>query len=95
MAKLILEGSATLSVEKVFGMTNAQALVSIEIFISDTAGPMPEGLSVADQNRWKMQQALDKLTVYLRSETRRLSRAKKITGLEAQIESEVSVEVNF
>lgn len=95
MARLILEGSATLSSEKVFAMTNAQALLSAEIFISDSAPPMPEGMTTAQKNQWLLDQMVSKLVVYMRSDVRRLSQAKKIQQAQTTMESELAVEVNF
>lgn len=95
MAKLIIEGSATLSSEKVFGMTNAQALLSAEIFVSDTAPPMPEGMTTAQRNQWLLDQMRDKLVVYMRSEVARLSTRKKVGERMATIDAEIAIETNF
>jgi hypothetical protein len=95
MAKLIVEGSATLSSEKTFGMTNAQALLSAEIFISDSAPPMPEGMTTTQKNQWILDQMRDKLVVYMRSEVRRLSQRNKLQQAQTTIESELAIETNF
>lgn len=95
MAKLIIEGSATLSSEKVFGMTNAQALLSAEIFISDSAPTMPEGMTTAQKNQWLLDQMRDKLVVYMRSEVARLSTRKKVDERMATIDAEIAIETNF
>jgi hypothetical protein len=95
MARLIVEGSASLSSEKVFNMTNAQALISVDIFISDTAGPMPEGLTTAQQNQWRLDRTVEKLTTYLKSEVERLSRRKRQQQRASTEDAEIAIETNF
>lgn len=95
MPKLVIEGSATLSSEKVFGMTNAQALLSAEIFISDTAPPMPEGMTTAQRNQWILDQMRDKLVVYLKSEVARLSERKQLEIARQNLQTQINTETNF
>lgn len=95
MAKIIVEGSASLSSEKAFSMTNAQALLSAEIFVSDTSGAPPPELTGAARNQWLLDAMVSKLVVYMRSETRRLSKAKRDAVRAVTEDSEITVEVNF
>lgn len=95
MAKLIVEGSSTLSSSHTFGMTNAQTILSAEIFVSDTSGAPPAELTGAARNQWLLDAMVSKLVVYMRSETRRLSKAKRDAATAAAQEAEIEVEVNF
>lgn len=95
MAKIILEATATVTTEKVFAMSNTQFAASVETFISDYAGPVPDGLNATQTNIWKLEQARNKLIDYMRSEIRRLSSRKKLETQAATMESELAIEINF
>lgn len=95
MARIIVEGSATLSSEHVFNMSNAQALLSAEIFVSDSAGSPPGGLTTAQRNQWLIDRMKEKLVVYLKSETRRLSKAKRDAARDTADEAEIAIETNY
>lgn len=65
---------------KTFGATDAQVINAVEYFIKDWSGPMPDGLTQAQQNAWKADQALQRLTDYLHS----TAKANRLAELRAQ-----------
>lgn len=95
MARIILEGSATLNSIYTYKMTNAQTILSAEIFVSDTAGAPPSELSGAARNQWLLDRVLEKLVVYQKSETERLSRQRKFEVRRTTEEAEIAVEINY
>lgn len=80
--------------EIIFAKTNAEVAQILEWFILGWADAMPEGLTVAQQNKWKLDQAHKKMLAYVQREARanRLTQLRAAsTSLEQQAEQETSL----
>lgn len=69
MATQVLTVASTTSTIT-YAMTNAQVAQILEWFIADLLSFMPEGLTAAQQNQWKLDQANAKIRDYVRSEAK-------------------------
>lgn len=67
-----------------YAQTNAQVALTLEYFILGWAEPMPEGLTVAAQNQWKLDQANAKIRDYVRAEARR-NRLQQLRDAQANL----------
>lgn len=74
-----------------YTQTNAQVALTLEYFIMGWAGDMPEGLSVAQQNQWKLDQANAKIRDYVRADARR-NRRKMLADAQGSIDVQADQE---
>jgi hypothetical protein len=65
---------------KTFSATDQQMLNAIDYFIKDWAAPMPTGMTQAQQNAWKADQALQRLADYWHQ----TAKANRLADLRAQ-----------
>lgn len=63
-----------------FAAGDAQVATVLTYFISDWAGPMPDGLTQAQQNQWKLDQAAARIGEMVQSTARR----NRLRDLQAQ-----------
>jgi hypothetical protein len=71
MPNNIILNAATLTSTTPVNRTNAEWANILIWFIADWSSPMPEGLTVTQQNQWRLDQANAKIAVYIVSEARR------------------------
>lgn len=76
------------------GKTDAQIAAILEWYIADWAGPMPEGLTTAQQNQWKLDQATTRILDHVVS-TARNNRLKQLRSQQASIESQAETETQL
>ncbi len=74
-----------------YALTNAQVSDVLNWFILDWAGPVPEGLTVAAQNQWKLDQANAKLRDYMRAESQR-NRRRMLVEAQASVDVQADAE---
>jgi microcystin degradation protein MlrC len=76
MTNSLVVNAATLMSTTTVNRTNAEWSNILGYFIADWASPMPDGLTVTQQNQWRLDQVNAKLANYLVSEARRNRRAQ-------------------
>ncbi len=76
------------------GKTDAQVASILEWYISDWASPMPEGLTVAQQNQWKLDQAATRIVDHVVS-TARANRLKQLKAAQGSIEDQAAAETGL
>lgn len=76
------------------GKTDAEVANILEYFIADWASPMPDGLTTAQANQWKLDQANARLVDYMRS-TARANRLKQLRAQQASIETQADTETQL
>lgn len=91
MASSTLQVTPTVTSTITFNKTNAETATILEWFISDYASPMPEGLTVLEQNNWKLAQAHRKMLDYVVRDARRL-RVEQLRAAQASIEDQANQE---
>lgn len=82
-----------LTASQTWDVTNAQADKRLSLFILGWAGPMPEGLTAAQQGQWKLDQAQQKLVDWFKAEVARnaeIAEAAQIEALRVQIRADAS-----
>lgn len=76
------------------GKTDAQVANIYEWFIADWAGAMPEGLTQAQQNQWKADQANRRILDYVIA-TARANRLKQLKAAQASLEDTATQETQL
>ena len=73
--------------------TNTEMSQIIEWFITEypPEGTMPEGLTVAQQNQWKLDAAVSKLVRYMRREVIRIRRLQSESTVVQQAQTEAEL----
>lgn len=55
-----------------FAKTDAEVATILGYFIADWASPMPDGLTPAQQNQWRLDQATARIVAMVRQEAQRV-----------------------
>lgn len=74
-----------------YSQTNAQVAQTLEWYILGWAEPMPEGMTVTQQNQWKLDQANAKIRDHIRAEARK-NRLRILRESQANIETQADTE---
>ena len=79
---------------KTFDLTNEQIANRLAWFIDGWAEPMPAGLTQAQQNRWVLEQAHQKMIDYVVRESRR-NRARMLRDAQGDIEAQADADTRL
>ena len=79
---------------KTFGKTDAEVAQVLRWFLADKAGVPPEGMTVAQTNKWWLDQANDEIVNYVKREARR-NRLRELREAQQSIEAQADTETNI
>jgi hypothetical protein len=74
--------------------TDVEIATILNLFIADWAGPPPEGLTVAELNKWKLDQATRRVADMISAEARRV-RLRQLREAQADLEAQASSETGL
>lgn len=74
--------------------SNQEVATILALFIADWAGPEPEGLTVAQSNQWKLDQAARRVADMISQEARRV-RLRELRDAQASIEDQADQETGL
>jgi hypothetical protein len=94
MASLTIQISAGLSSTITPSKTNAQVAEILNLFIADWAGPPPEGLTTAQLNQWKLDQATRRVVDMISQEARRV-KLRQLREAQADLEDQATSETGL
>lgn len=80
--------------EVIFAKSNAEMAQILEWFIAGWVDPMPAGLTLAQQNKWKLEQAHRKMFDYVKREAR-ANRLADLRATSASLEDQADLETDF
>jgi hypothetical protein len=94
MASLTITINAGLSSTITPSKTNAQVAEILNLFILDWAGPPPEGMTVAQTNQWRLDQATRRVADMISQEARRV-RLQQLRDDQADLETQADQETGL
>lgn len=94
MASSLIGRVSTLTSPRNFAKTDAEVGQIIRWYLADKAGPMPEGLTQAQQNQWYLDQYMDELVKHTVREARR-NRLKILRDAQQSIEEQADNETSL
>lgn len=93
-SKLTLQ-VATFTTTYTSSLTDAATADLLVWFIVNTADAMPDGLTEAQQNQWKLDAVRDKLVTYIRSEAAANKARAQLIEAQAEIEQQAAQDTAF
>lgn len=84
---------ASVTSTRTFGKTDAEVAQVLRWFLVDKTGPPPEGMTVAQTNKWYLDQTNDAIVNYVKREARmnRLRELQSTGTLEAQADNDTNL----
>lgn len=79
----------------VANLSDAQVADILRWMMADKSGPEPEGLTQAQLNQWRLDQALAEVVRYITQEARRNRLAERKAASDALIDTEVEAEISL
>lgn len=80
---------ATFTSAITFAKSDAEVATILGYFIADWASPMPDGLTVPQQNQWRLDQAAARIVAMVRQEATRV-RLRELKAAQTSVEDQAS-----
>lgn len=94
MPNSIVVNGGTSSSTKTVNRTNAEWAAILGYFIEDWATPMPDGLTVAQQNQWRLDQATARVADFVESTARR-NRRRDLAAAQTSIDDAAAADTSL